>query len=60
MSNNDQPANQQQADLSEDNELIDGCRRTLDTLAQHQGPHGEIPNARQSTTTSSSGSFMTM
>jgi hypothetical protein len=30
--------------LSEDSELIDGCRRTLETLARHQGPHGEIPS----------------
>jgi hypothetical protein len=25
-------------------DLVDGLRRTLDTLAQHQGPHGEIPS----------------
>ncbi|MFQ5594577.1 MAG: amylo-alpha-1,6-glucosidase [Anaerolineae bacterium] len=30
--------------LADDENLIDGFRRTLDTLAQHQGPHGEIPS----------------
>lgn len=25
-------------------ELIEGCRRTLETLIKHQGPHGEIPS----------------
>lgn len=25
-------------------ELIDGCRKSLETLAAHQGPHGEIPS----------------
>lgn len=30
--------------LTDDGELIDGCRRTLTTLARHQGPHGEIPS----------------
>lgn len=30
--------------LTGDEELIDGFRRTLDTLADHQGPHGEIPS----------------
>ncbi|MDY7109618.1 MAG: glycoside hydrolase 100 family protein [Planctomycetota bacterium] len=30
--------------LSGDEELIDGSRRTLATLARHQGPHGEIPS----------------
>lgn len=30
--------------LSEDEELIAGCRRSLETLARHQGPHGEIPS----------------
>jgi len=30
--------------LSEDAELIDGCRRSLETLARYQGPHGEIPS----------------
>lgn len=27
-----------------DDALYDGLRRTLDTLADHQGPHGEIPS----------------
>jgi len=30
--------------LSEESELVDGCRRSLETLALHQGPHGEIPS----------------
>ncbi len=30
--------------LSGEVELIDGCRRTLKTLARYQGPHGEIPS----------------
>ena len=30
--------------LSEEQDLIDGCRRSLETLARHQGPHGEIPS----------------
>lgn len=30
--------------LSGDVELIDGFRRTLETLARNQGPHGEIPS----------------
>jgi len=30
--------------LSGDEELCDTCRRTLQTLARHQGPHGEIPS----------------
>lgn len=30
--------------LSGDDELIDGLRLSLRTLAQHQGPHGEIPS----------------
>lgn len=30
--------------LTDDGELIDGCRRTLQTLARYQGPHGEIPS----------------
>lgn len=30
--------------LTGDSELIDGCRRTLETLANYQGPHGEIPS----------------
>jgi len=30
--------------LTDDGKLIDGCRRTLTTLARHQGPHGEIPS----------------
>jgi hypothetical protein len=29
---------------SGDTHLVDGMRRTLLTLAQHQGPHGEIPS----------------
>ncbi|HLQ10767.1 MAG TPA: glycoside hydrolase 100 family protein [Ktedonobacteraceae bacterium] len=29
---------------SGDTDLVEGLRRTLDTLAQHQGPHGEIPS----------------
>ena len=28
----------------DDSELVEGCRRTLQTLARHQGPHGEIPS----------------
>jgi hypothetical protein len=27
-----------------DDELIETCRRTLETLIRHQGPHGEIPS----------------
>ncbi len=30
--------------LSEENDLIEGCRRSLETLARYQGPHGEIPS----------------
>lgn len=30
--------------LSGDGELIDTARATLETLARHQGPHGEIPS----------------
>lgn len=30
--------------LTEDQELIDGCRRSLETLINYQGPHGEIPS----------------
>lgn len=30
--------------MSNDPELIDGCRRSLRTLAKYQGPHGEIPS----------------
>jgi hypothetical protein len=30
--------------LSGDEELIVGCRRSLETLAAYQGPHGEIPS----------------
>ncbi len=30
--------------LSEDEELIDGLRVSLKTLARYQGPHGEIPS----------------
>ncbi len=30
--------------LTGDDELIDGCRRSLETLAYYQGPHGEIPS----------------
>lgn len=30
--------------LTGDSELIDGCRRSLTTLARYQGPHGEIPS----------------
>lgn len=30
--------------LSGDNELIDACRCSIETLAQNQGPHGEIPS----------------
>lgn len=29
--------------ISGDNHLIEAARRTLETLARHQGPHGEIP-----------------
>lgn len=30
--------------VSGEEELIDGCRRSLETLADYQGPHGEIPS----------------
>ncbi|MFQ5857130.1 MAG: amylo-alpha-1,6-glucosidase [Anaerolineae bacterium] len=30
--------------LADDVNLVDGFRLTLDTLARHQGPHGEIPS----------------
>lgn len=30
--------------LSGDDELIEGLRLSLETLAHHQGPHGEIPS----------------
>lgn len=30
--------------LTGEAELIDGCRPSLETLAQYQGPHGEIPS----------------
>lgn len=30
--------------LTGEEELITTCRRTLETLARHQGPHGEIPS----------------
>ncbi|MFP4031367.1 MAG: amylo-alpha-1,6-glucosidase [Thermodesulfobacteriota bacterium] len=30
--------------MTEDEELVDAARRTLQTLAEHQGPHGEIPS----------------
>jgi len=30
--------------LSGDADLVEGCRRTLETLAASQGPHGEIPS----------------
>ncbi len=30
--------------LTDDTDLIDGCRRSLETLARYQGPHGEIPS----------------
>jgi len=29
---------------SDDAELIEGCRKSLETLAAYQGPHGEIPS----------------
>jgi glycogen debranching enzyme len=29
---------------TEDPELLGGCRQTLETLLQYQGPHGEIPS----------------
>ena len=30
--------------LTGDDDLVAVCRRTLETLARHQGPHGEIPS----------------
>lgn len=30
--------------LTQDSELVEVCRRSLETLAQYQGPHGEIPS----------------
>ena len=36
--------------LTDDSELIDGCRRSLTTLARYQGPHGEIPSNVDPTT----------
>jgi len=30
--------------LTGDTELVDGCRRSLETLVRYQGPHGEIPS----------------
>ncbi len=30
--------------MTEHQELIETCRRTLETLANYQGPHGEIPS----------------
>ncbi len=30
--------------LTGEEELVDGCRRSLETLARYQGPHGEIPS----------------
>jgi len=30
--------------LTDDADLIEGCRCTLETLARYQGPHGEIPS----------------
>ena len=30
--------------LTGDEELVAACRRTLETLARYQGPHGEIPS----------------
>jgi glycogen debranching enzyme len=36
--------------LSDDMRLIRGCRRSLETLARYQGPHGEIPSNVDPTT----------
>lgn len=36
--------------LSGESDLIACCRRTLETLARHQGPHGEIPSNFEPTT----------
>jgi len=30
--------------ITDDTDLIDGCRCSLETLAKYQGPHGEIPS----------------
>ncbi|MEQ8846659.1 glycoside hydrolase 100 family protein [Botrimarina sp.] len=30
--------------VSDDAELVDACRQSLETLAEYQGPHGEIPS----------------
>lgn len=30
--------------LTGEHELVDACRRSLETLAHYQGPHGEIPS----------------
>ncbi|XZE55617.1 hypothetical protein SH139x_001636 [Planctomycetaceae bacterium SH139] len=30
--------------LTEEDELINTCLRTLETLVEYQGPHGEIPS----------------
>lgn len=30
--------------LTGEEELVNGCRRSLETLAHYQGPHGEIPS----------------
>ncbi len=30
--------------MADDEEMADALRRTLETLAEHQGPHGEIPS----------------
>jgi hypothetical protein len=35
---------------TKDDDLLEGCRRTLETLASHQGPHGEIPSNVDPTT----------
>ncbi|MCA9221441.1 MAG: hypothetical protein KDA71_14020, partial [Planctomycetales bacterium] len=36
--------------LSEENDLIEECRLSLETLARYQGPHGEIPSNVDPTT----------
>jgi glycogen debranching enzyme len=36
--------------LADNSELVDSCRRSLETLASHQGPHGEIPSNVEPTT----------
>nr|NIT55843.1 glycogen debranching protein [Fodinibius sp.]NIV10829.1 glycogen debranching protein [Fodinibius sp.]NIY24427.1 glycogen debranching protein [Fodinibius sp.] len=30
--------------LTEQTDLVEGCRHTLETLMRYQGPHGEIPS----------------